>query len=183
MTKIQESKMQEITKEEFWGKIYTILEIVKPISKKMMSHHDLSTKPIKEVKRLIILLTEFLTFCDNNKNSKVVKRLDKKVRSILLFQKGPFRSEIFRIEATSVYFQGESIEQNTIIEIINNLKHYQETVPFGEVKIDPNFSKKHRNYHQLVSYVRTSIIDMAQELEKVYEKGNKPSRLSFLKRK
>ena len=148
-----------------------------------MSHHDLSSKPVREIKRLMIPITEFLVFCETNRKLRTVRSLEKKTRPVVLFQKGPFREEIFRIETNSISFQGKVLEHNVLIEKINELKHYQEAAPFGSVKIDPDFSTKHRHYHQLVSYVRSSIIDTAEQLDRIYEKETKPSRWNFSKKK
>ena len=177
----KEIKKKEVAKKEFLNEFLKLLEMLRPISHKMMSHHDLSSKPIKELKRLVAAFTEFLIFCEENKDSRTIRSLDKKVRSIILFQKGPFRNEVFLIESTSISFHGETFEHKSLIEIIDNLKHYQEAAPFGQVKIDPDFSIKHRHYHQLVSYVRSSVIDLTEQLDTIYKKETKPSRLSFLK--
>jgi hypothetical protein len=182
MTK-QEAKKKEVAKQEFLDKLLALLETLRPMSQKMMSHHDLSSKPIREIKRLAVPITEFLTFCETNRNLRTIRSLEKKTKPIVLFQKGPFREEIFRIEMNSISFQGKIFEHNVLIETINDLKHYQEVVAFGHVKIDPNFSSKHRHYHQLTSYVRASIIDLTEQLDRIYQKETKPSRLSFLRKK
>lgn len=179
----QEIKKKEVTKQEFLDKLLALLETLRPMSQKMMSHHDLSSKPIREIKRLVIPITELLTFCETNRSMRTIRSLEKKIKPIVLFQKGPFREEIFRIETNTIVFEGKALEYNTMIETINDLKHYQEVVAFGGIEIDHNFSNKHRHYHQLISYVRASIIDLTQQLDQIYQKETKPSRLSFLKKK
>jgi hypothetical protein len=182
MTK-QEAKKKDVAKEEFLNKLFTLLEMLRPMSQKMMAHHDLSSKPIREIKRLAHPTAELLTFCESNRSLRTIRSLEKKIRPIILFQKGPFREEIFRIEGNSILFEGKVLEHSAIIETINDLKHYQEVVAYGSVKVDHNFSTKHRHYHQLTSYVRASIIDVAGQLDQIYEKETKPSRWNFSKKK
>lgn len=153
---------------------------LRPMSEKMITHQDLSSKPIKELTRLNLLITDMLSDLDNNK--QIPKSLYKKIRRILLFQKGPFKKDMFCISPTTITVKEDFFRYDDLIRKIDEIKEYPNKRHLGKVAIDHEFSNNHRHYHQIVNSVRLCIIDATEQLDTIYKKETKPSRLSFLRK-
>lgn len=169
-------KKRESLKENFLEKVFNLLNMLKPISKKMMEHHTVSHKPIKDLKRLLES-DEFKAVqsnCDTESKSRTIRLLSKKAKPIINFQNGLFKEKRFGISPSGISFQSDFFEYTTLIENIETLMHYQDVVYLGEIEIDPEFNEKHRYYHLLVNNIRLSIIDLTQQLEKLIERENQP---------
>ena len=174
---------RELLKIGFLETISNLIDILRPISKKMMEHHTVSSKPIRDLKNLIEIeeFKEALAICDTESKSRTIRLLSKKTKPILSFQSGIFKEEKFNISPLGISFQEDFVEYPKLIESIDKLIHYQDTMHFRD-EVEPEFNDKHRYYYLLVNNVRLSIIDLTEQLERVIEKESKPRRL-ILRRK
>lgn len=169
--------------KEALGRLKYLLKGLKPISKKMAVHHNVDSKPIRD---LIVIQSnhmKFKQFCDLHSNERKIKTLAKKVNSYLSFNKT--RSEILSIGPGYVNFEGDNIPLEKLVKAINDLLNYQDAL-ITKKEYDPKFTKTHKNFHHIVNNVRTSIIYAYENLIVLYEKETKPSKrfsLKFSKKK
>lgn len=169
--------------KEALGRLRYILKGLKPIAKKMAVHHNVDSKPIRDLIMIQSNHMKFKQFCDLHSNERKINSLAKKVNLYLSFNKT--KSEILSIEPGYVSFEGNNILLEDLVQAIKDLLIYQDSV-ITKKEIDPKFTTKHKNFHFIVNNVRTSIIYAYENIVLLYEKETKPARrfsLKFSKKK
>ncbi len=170
--------------KEALGRFKYILKGLRPIAKKMLVHHTVSPKPIKDLIVIQKNYMKFKVFCDLHKDDRKVRALAKKVNLYMSFEKT--RNKVFSIDINgSVFFEGDIIPFEKLVISVEELLIYQDALSVSKFR-DHKFTELHRKFHHIVSSVRSSVIYANNRLNVIYEKETKPSikfSLNFRKKK
>lgn len=167
--------------KEALGRLKYLLKGLKPISKKMAVHHNVSPKPIKDLITIQKNYIRLKSFCNEHKYDRKVRGILKNIEPYLTFKETPFKNKVFSINIGYLVVEGENISFEDMINNIEELLDYQDSL-ITKKERDPKFTENHRSYNRIVNNVRTSVIYLHDKISVIYQKEIKPSRFSLRKK-